>query len=148
MGIVKQDQRSSQDACWERITRFPHDQVDDDDGKGTEKGGDRSKCDVRNVIGNIGFSDIVKEEMAIVSNDPTDKGKEQLSKGRMNVEEIGALKIVGGELGDGVRVWSCWLGNKYTFPKWTSSKTTSLGWLMPKNRVMKARMVMMARASL
>jgi hypothetical protein len=106
MGIVKQDQGSSQDACWERVTGFPHDQVDDDNGKGTEKGRDGSKCDIRNVIGNIGFSDVVKEEMAIVSNDPTDKGEEQLSKGRMNVEEIGALEIVGGELGADVRTWS------------------------------------------
>jgi len=86
--------------------------------------------------------------MAIVTDYPADEGKEELSKGRMDVEEVGALEIVGGELGTVLEARSTDLETMYTFPKWTSSKTTSSGWLMPKNRVAKASVAIMVRASL
>ena len=48
----------------------------------------------------------------------------------------------------GYMVYSGHQGACQTFPKWTSSKTTSSGWLMPQNLVRKAKPVMRPRASL
>lgn len=91
MGVIEQNQACGDNGSWKRITRLPHDQEHSRDGEGTEKCGEGTEGNVWYFVGNVGVADIVKVEMPIVSDEPAHEGEEELSKGRMYIEEIRPL---------------------------------------------------------
>lgn len=68
VGIVEEDKTSSNQAGWETITRFPHDQVGDGHGEGAKNGGQSSESDIGNLVGDVRVSDVLEVEVAIISN--------------------------------------------------------------------------------
>jgi hypothetical protein len=91
--------------------------------------------------------------MAIIADQPAHESEKQLAERRVDIKEVRLLEVVRGEL-DKMDVSRAANGERgkdrrrRTLPKWTSSKTTSFGWLIPQNRVTKAKAVMTAKTTL
>ena len=98
MRVVKEDHGSRNDTGGKAVARFPHNPEDNADRKRSHHCGHRSVCDVRDLVCDVRVADVFEEEGAIVSNEPACECEEELAKGRVNIEEVGALKVVGCEL--------------------------------------------------
>lgn len=157
MGVIEKDESSSENASGQAVARLPHDQIGDGNGKGAENGRHSSVSDVGDLVGNIGVANVLEVKVAIVADQPAHEGEQELAKGRVDIEEVGSLEVVRSELVANMSV-RCVEDSRmfeleastdqHTFPKCTSSKTTSLGWLMPQKRVRNASAVMTASAIL
>lgn len=66
--IVEENQSGGQYTCREGVPRFPHDQIHHDDGQRTEERRQRPESQIGDVILDIGFANIVEEEVSIVSD--------------------------------------------------------------------------------
>lgn len=152
MGVVEEDEAGSDYAGWQAVSRFPHDQVGDRDGQSTEERWQGSEGQVWHLVRDVGIANVLEVEVPIVTDQPAHEGEQQLAEGRVDVEEVCTLKVVGRELFrrcvSRIVVESMAIVSARTLPKWTSSNTTSAGWLIPQNRVTNARAVMMASAIL
>lgn len=98
MRVIKQHQPSRDDAGGEGVSRFPHDVEDNRDGEGAEQGRHGAEGDVGDFVGNVRVPDVLEVEVSIVAHEPAHQREEQLSEGRVDVEEVGALEVVGREL--------------------------------------------------
>lgn len=149
--VVQQDEARGQDARGEAVAALPHDQVRHRHGQGPEDGRHGAEGHIRDLVRDVRVADVVEVEVAVVPDQPAHEGKQELTKGRVDIEEVRPLQVVGGELCH--RLVSFRFPPRlrpalHTFPKWTSSNTTSFGWLMPQNLVTKASTVMMANVIL
>lgn len=99
VGVVKEDEASGHDTGGKAVARLPHDQVRYGHGQGTQNSGHRAERDVGNLVRDIRVANVLEVEVAIVADEPAHKGEQELSKGRVNIEEIGSLEIVRGKLG-------------------------------------------------
>lgn len=98
VGVVKQNQASSNDTSWQTVARLPHDQVGDRHGQGAENGGHSSKSDIGDLVGDVGIANVLEVEVTVISNKPAHKREQELAERRMDIEEVGSLEIVGSEL--------------------------------------------------
>lgn len=98
VSIVQENQASSDKASRQAVARLPHDHIGDGHGQCTEDGGQGSESDVGNFVGDVGVADIFEVEVAVIPNQPANKGKEQLGKRRVHIEKVGALEVVGSKL--------------------------------------------------
>jgi hypothetical protein len=96
--IVQENQSSGDDAGGQAVARLPHDEVGDGHGAGTKDRRKGSVRDVGNLVRNVGIANVLEVEVAIVSNKPSHEGEEQLSEGRVDIEEVGSLQVVRGKL--------------------------------------------------
>lgn len=94
VGVIEEHEAGCGDAGRERVARLPHDQEDDWDGEGTKRGGHSTVCDIWDLVGNVRIADVLEEKLALVSNKPSSKCEEELSKRRVDVEEVGSLQVV------------------------------------------------------
>ena len=94
VGVVKKHEARGCHASGEGVTRLPHDEEDGGNGKRAERGGHRTVCDVGNVVGDVGVADVLEKELAFVANNPSCKGEQQLSKRRVDIEEVCTLQVV------------------------------------------------------
>ena len=98
MRVVEKDHRSRNDTGRKAVARLPHDPEDNADCKRSHHCGHRSVCNIGDLVGDVRVADVFEEEGAIVSNKPACEREEELAKGRVDIEEVGALKVVGCEL--------------------------------------------------
>lgn len=98
MCVIKENQTSGSESCGQRVARFPHDPEDGWYGESAHGGGHCSVCDIGDLVGDVRVSDVLKKELAPVSDQPSSEGEKELAKGRMDIEEVGTLEIVGREL--------------------------------------------------
>lgn len=101
VSIVKHHQTSCQHTGWERISRLPHGQENNGNRQGTESGGHCAESKVRHIVVDVRVANVLEEEVTIVSDQPAHKGKQKLSEGRVHIEEVHALKVIGGKLATG-----------------------------------------------
>lgn len=99
--VIEEDQSSGGQSCGQRVARFPHDPEDGRHGESTHGGGHGSVCDIGDLVGDVRVSNVLKEELALVSNQPSSESEEEFAKRRVDIEEVGTLKIVRCELRDG-----------------------------------------------
>jgi hypothetical protein len=79
---------------WALSKRLPHDPEDNADGQGTHHGRHRSVRDIGDSVGDVRVADVLEEERSIVANQPAGECKEEFAKGRVDIEEVGSLKVV------------------------------------------------------
>lgn len=96
--IVQKNQASGDKASRQAVARLPHNQIGDGHGQCTEDGGQGSESDVGNIVGHVGVTNVFEVEVAVISNHPANKGKEQLGKRRVHIEKVGSLKVVRSKL--------------------------------------------------
>lgn len=99
VGVIEEHETGCSNAGWQRVSRLPHDHEDGRDGKSTHGRGHGAVCDVRDLVRDVRVTNVFEEEAAIVSDKPAGEGKEELSEGRVHIEEVGSLEVVGSELG-------------------------------------------------
>jgi hypothetical protein len=63
-------------------------------GERAQRGGHGAVCDIGDLVGDVRVADVLEEEVALVTDEPASEGEEELAKGRVNVEEVGALQVV------------------------------------------------------
>ena len=100
VSIVEENETGGNNAGGQAVARFPHNKVDHRDSQGAQKSGHGAEGDVRNPVGDVGVANVFKVEVTIVTNKPAHESKQQLSKRRVDVEEVGPFEIVRSELGE------------------------------------------------
>jgi hypothetical protein len=154
MRVIKQHQASGNNARRQGVSRFPHDIKHDRNSESAEQGRHGAESDVGDFVGDIRVPDVLEVEVSIITHEPSHQREQQLPKRWVDIEEVCALEVVRRELCITPLVSSLLspppssLLKLLTFPKCTSSNTTSFGWLIPQNLVAKARTVMITSASL
>lgn len=98
VGVVKEDQTSGEQASGKTVARLPHDEVRHGDGEGTEDSRQGTVSHVGDLVGDVGVANVLKVEATIVADQPAHEGEEELAEGRVDIEEVGSLEVVGGEL--------------------------------------------------
>jgi hypothetical protein len=98
VGIVEEQETGGKDTGGEAVTRLPHDEVCNGDGQGTEGSGQSSESHVRDLVRNVGVSNVIEVEVAIVTDEPANKSEKKLAERRVDIEEVGSLEVVGREL--------------------------------------------------
>lgn len=104
MRVVEEDQTSGEDARGERVAGFPHDQKDHRNCQGAEGRRHGTKGNVGDLVLNVVVADVVEQEVAVIAHQPAHKGEKKLAEGRVDIEEVGALQVVGSELGKSLSV--------------------------------------------
>lgn len=92
--VVKENDGGRNNARREAVARLPHDPEDHADGQGTHHSRHRSVRDVRNSVGDVRVANVLEEEGSIIADQPTSECEEELAKGRVNIKEVGSLKVV------------------------------------------------------
>jgi len=98
MGVVEEDKAGRGHACWQRVTRLPHDQEDDRDSQRAQSRGQSPVRHVRNFVGDVGISNIFEQKFPLIANKVAHEGEQKLAEGRVHVEEVGPLEVVGRKL--------------------------------------------------
>jgi hypothetical protein len=98
VGVVEEQKTSGEDTSGKTVARLPHDEVGNSDGQGAEGSGQSSESHVGDLVRNVGVANVIEVEVAIVADQPADKGEEKLAERRVDIEEVGSLEVVGGEL--------------------------------------------------
>ena len=131
MGVVKQNQSGRQHTGRQRITRLPHNLEHHGHRESTERGGHGTQGNIRDLVLNVRITNVLEQEVTIVSDQPAHQGEEEFTERRVNIEEIGALEIVRGKLDNRGQSLPPTPTHQeppeHTFPKCTSSKMTSAG---------------------
>jgi hypothetical protein len=96
--VIEEDDGRRDDTSRKAVARLPHDQEDHADRQRSHHGGHRSVCHVGNLVGDVRIANVLEEERPIVSNQPSSECEQELAKGRVYIEEVSALKVVGREL--------------------------------------------------
>lgn len=91
MRIVKQDQSGGQYTGWERVSGFPHDQKYNRDGESTQGRRPGAESNVGNIVIDVRIPDVVKLELAIITNHPPGEGEQELGERGMEIKAIRAL---------------------------------------------------------
>jgi hypothetical protein len=98
MGVVKEKKTGGKDTSRKTVARLPHDEVCNGHSQGAKGSGQSSESHVRDLVRDVGVTDVVEVEVAIVTDQPADKGEKKLAERRVDIEEVGSLEVVGGEL--------------------------------------------------
>lgn len=98
MGIVKKEKTGGEDTGGKTVARLPHDEVCNGDSQGAEGGRQSSESHVGDLIRDVGVTNVIEVEVAIVTDQPADKGEEELAERRVDIEEVGSLEVIGSEL--------------------------------------------------
>ena len=98
VGIVEEQKAGGKNTGGEAVTRLPHDKVCNGDGQGTEGSGQSSESHVRDLVRNVGVANVIEVEVAIVTDEPANKGEKKLAERRVDIEEVGSLEVIGREL--------------------------------------------------
>jgi hypothetical protein len=98
MGVVEEDQAGCHNGRWQGVARLPHDQEDGGDGESSQEGRQSTEGNVGDLIGDIRVANIVEEKVPVIANEPAHEGEEELSEGRVYIEEVGSLEIEGCKL--------------------------------------------------
>jgi hypothetical protein len=98
VGIVEEDEAGSQDTGRQRVARLPHDHEDNRDGQGAHRGRHCAVCNVGHLVCNVRVADVLKQEVAIVTDQPACESEQELAERRVHVEEVGSLEVVRCEL--------------------------------------------------
>lgn len=98
VGVIEEDKTSGKDTSREAVARLPHDEVRNSDSQSTESSGQSSEGHVGNLVRNVGVANVIEVEVAIVTDQPADKSEEKLAERRVDIEEVGSLEVIGGEL--------------------------------------------------
>lgn len=96
--VIEENETGSKDTSRKGIAGFPHNQENDGNSQGAQQGWKSSEGDIWDLVLNVRVTDVVEEKMAVKANKPTDEGEQQLRKGRVDIEEVDSLQIIGGEL--------------------------------------------------
>ena len=75
MGIVEQNQAGGKYASRQGVARLPHDEENHGDCERAEQRRERSVRHVWYIVGDVRVSDIVKLEIAVVADKPSNKGE-------------------------------------------------------------------------
>ena len=106
MSVIKKHEASSSDASRQRISRLPHDKEDNGYSERTERRRHSTVCDIGNIVGNVGVADVLEKKFALVSDKPASEGEQELSEGRMDIEEVGSLQVVRSKLYNTLTLYS------------------------------------------
>ena len=94
MSVVEEQETSGGHTGGQRVSRLPHDQKDGRDGEGAHCSGHGAVRDVRDLVGDVRVANVLEQERAIVTDEPTSEREEELSERRVDVEEVGPLQVV------------------------------------------------------
>jgi hypothetical protein len=92
--VVEKNETGSQDTSRQRIARFPHDHKDNRDSKSTHSCGHGTVRHVRHLVGDVRVANVLKQKLALVTNQPSGKCEQKLAKGRVYIEKVGSLEVV------------------------------------------------------
>jgi hypothetical protein len=98
VGIVEEDETGGQDTGRQRVARLPHDHEDDRDGQGAHRGRHCAVCNVGHLVCDVRVANVLKQEIAIVADQPACESEQELAERRVHVEEVGSLEVVRCEL--------------------------------------------------
>lgn len=96
--IVEKNKSCCENAGREGVTRLPHDAEGCCNSESAHHGGHGAVCHVWHPVCDVRVSNVVKQELAIVSDQPAGECEEELAKRRVNVEKVSPLEVVRGEL--------------------------------------------------
>lgn len=157
---TEENETGSEKGGRNRVATLPHGKIDDRDSEGTEEGRHCAESDVRDLVVDVGITNVVELEVAIEADEPAHEGEKEFSERWMDIEEVGSLEVLMKDVsmlypvlsivGDlsyvrmmrtiaiikilaspspSIIPYQRYRIYRHTFPKWTSSNTTSLGWL-------------------
>jgi len=98
--ITKCDKETSKGAGDNWESRLAHGLIDDGNSQGAEKGGQSAKSNVWDIVGDVVFSDVFKEEMSVVADQISHRAEHHFCQWRVNIEEILPSKIIRGKLSE------------------------------------------------
>ena len=98
VGVVEEHKTGSQNTGRQRVARLPHDHEDGRDGQGPHRGGHCAVCNVGDLVCDVRVANVLKQELAIVADQPACESEQELAERRMHIEEVGSLEVVRGEL--------------------------------------------------
>ena len=98
VSVVEEDKTGSGHACWQRVTRVPHDQEDDRYSQRTQSRRQSPVRDVRDFVGNVGISNVFEQKFSLVAYKVAHEGEQKLAKRWVDIEEVGSLEVVGSKL--------------------------------------------------
>lgn len=98
MGVVEENQTSRDNTGRDAVAGLPHDHVSDGDGEGAKKSGHRPEGYIGDLVRDVRVANVIEVEVAVITDQPAHKSKEELAEGRMDIEEICVLEVVGGKL--------------------------------------------------
>jgi hypothetical protein len=98
VGIVEEDETGGQNTGGQRVARLPHDHEDDRDGQGAHRSRHCAVCNVGHLVCDVRVANVLKQEVAIVADQPACESEQELAERRVHVEEVGSLEVVRCEL--------------------------------------------------
>ena len=98
VSVVKEHQAGRDNARWNTIGGFPHDQEDDGYSQSTQQSGQGAESNVGDMVCDVRVTNILEVEVAIISDEPSGKSEKELSQGWVDVQEVGSLQVEGCEL--------------------------------------------------
>lgn len=91
---TEQNQSRGNQTRGEAIPAFPHGQKHYRNGEGTHECRHSSKGHVWDLVIDIRVANVVKLEVAIISNEPAHEGEQELSEWRMDIEKVCPLQVL------------------------------------------------------
>lgn len=131
--VIEQDEAGRKNAGWQRVARLPHDEEYNGNSQRTQQSRESPISHVWYIVLDVRVPNVVEKKLSVVANKPADQSKQEFGEGRVDIEEVEPLEVVGSELRSSQQKNFDMPKCSYvrTLPKCTSSKTTSSGWLMP-----------------
>lgn len=91
MRVIEEDKGCGKDAGREGVFRLPHNEEDDGDRESPQQCRKGSVSHIWHSVLNVRVSNVVKQKVTVKAHQPSNKGKQQFGKGRVDVEEVDPL---------------------------------------------------------
>ena len=99
--VIEEDQAGGKDAGWQGVARLPHDEEYDRDGQRTQQSRESPVSHVWHIVLDVRVTNVIEQKLPIVANKPADQGEQEFGEGRVDIEEVEPLKVVGCKLRSG-----------------------------------------------
>lgn len=92
--VVEKHEHGRAERSGQAVAALPHDLEDHGNREGTLDGRDGAEGNPRDLVLDVGVTDVLELEVTIVANEPADERDEELAEGRVDVEEVGPFKVL------------------------------------------------------
>ena len=97
---TEQHDRGREDGNNGGVTAFLHNSVDNRDSETAEDGGKSTHAHVGDMSLSVAVADVLEAKRPVIADEPASKTKEQFREGRVHVEVVLSLDVVGRELAE------------------------------------------------
>lgn len=98
VSVVEEHQAGCEDASWKRVSTLPHNPEDSADCECSLQCRKRAVSHIGHLVGDVAVANVLEQELSLVSHKPACESEEEFAEWWMNVEEVGAIKVVGCKL--------------------------------------------------